>query len=82
MNDTVVLKLREPLQLDDFAELLRELVDLQGCTGCGFNGWDLNIKIDPEVRFSKFTERFREQVTGVDVISAAQLGQVGRGLRG
>ena len=72
MNDTVVLKLREPIQLDDLSELLKELVDLQGCTACGFNGWDLNIRIDPEVRFSRFADQFREQVTGVDVLPGLQ----------
>lgn len=68
MNDTVVLKLRDSIALDDLSEILKELVDLQGCTSCGFNGWDLNIKIDPEVRFSKLADRFREQVTAVDVM--------------
>jgi hypothetical protein len=72
MNDTVVLKLREPIQLDDLSAILKELVDLQGCTACGFNGWDLNITIDPEVRFGRFVDQFREQVTGVDVLPGLQ----------
>jgi len=76
MNDTVVLKLREPLQLDDLSEILRELVDLQGCPSCGFNGWDLNIKVDPEVRFTKFADRFREQISGVDVMAGGLPQQV------
>ena len=82
MNDTIVLKLREPIQLDDLSELLKELVDLQGCTSCGFNGWDLNIKIDPAIRFNKFNERFRQQLSGIDVVSAVVLPQQVTNVRG
>jgi len=82
MNDTIVLKLREPIQLDDLSELLKELVDLQGCTSCGFNGWDLNIKIDPAFRFNKFNERFRQQLSGIDVVSAGVLPQQVTNVRG
>ena len=78
MNETIVLRLREGVGFDRLTETLQELVDLQGCPSCGLNGWDLQLMIDPRIRFEKFHEGFGDVLSGVDVFA----GGVGRrGLR-
>ncbi len=76
-SPTVSLKLRRQIDLDQLINLVKELVDEQGCPSCGLNGWDLHVSIDPVIRYDRFTEKFNDVLSGVDVLAGGGFRGVG-----
>jgi len=68
-SPTVSLKLRREIDLDQLIDVVKDLVDEQGCPSCGLNGWDLHVHIDPVIRYDRFTQKFDDVLSGVDVVA-------------
>lgn len=77
MPDVATVRLHEGITLDDLTDILKRLVDLQGCPACGLNGFDLHFGVDQETRFADLREQFRRQITDVQLAAPAEVGQVG-----
>lgn len=37
---------------DEVFQVVKQFLELTGCDNCGFNGFDLRLKVDPVIRFN------------------------------
>lgn len=73
MDENITLTIREGITFDRFTEMMQQLVAEKGCAGCGFNGWDFNLRINPAEQFIDLREKFRGDLVGIDVLGKAAL---------
>lgn len=70
-NSTTVLKLKDDITLDELKEAIEVAVGVAGCPGCGLNGFDLKLEIDPRVRWQGVLDKLPGLVRDIEVVNPA-----------
>jgi hypothetical protein len=72
--DSISLDFRAGVELGDLQEAISRLVELRGCPGCGLNGFDLSMRLHPELQFGGLLKEIKalERITVQPAISQFQ----------